>query len=119
MSPLALELVSLTATLVVEVAVAAAASPRESRRAIVVAVVCVNLVTHPLAGVLLPMSQLFWHFRAWLLAEALVIGFEGLTVRLVTGAPARLVWRIVVLGNVLGALLGAVASLGRGSFASG
>ena len=119
MSPVVVELVTLAATLVVEVAVAAAAAPRESRRAIVVAVVCVNLVSHPLAGVFLPMGNLFWYFRGWLLAEALVIGFEGLTVRFVTGAPARLVWRIVVLGNVLSALLGVVSSLGRSPFASG
>lgn len=116
MTPVVVELVTLAATLVVEAAVAAAASPRESRGAIVGAVVSANLVSHPLAGVLLPAATMFSHFQAWLLAEAIVIAFEGLSVRLVTGAPARLVWRVVVIGNVLSALLGVVSTLGRGSF---
>lgn len=112
MTPLTIWLASLGATLAVELPLVAAAAPRGERARFTWAALWANLTTHSLASAFLPGSTFARPDAAWLLVEAVVIGVEGLAIRLATGGAARAVWRVVILANVLSAFLAAALAFG-------
>lgn len=103
----------LSATLVLELAVAALLAPRaprDQRRATVLAALALNLLTHPLATALSWLAG-----TSWLALELAVTLAELLGYRALAPLPWRRASALAVLANLLSALAGLVLAAASGA----